>query len=248
MGCKALPSSAVSSQPFWTTWNKSGLMTVAERHTHLQQRQLAVLLVASSHKPAPINHHDFIALAPRPTYPRPIRLYSSSKNNSSNVLPPPPLKPAVAAGLNAGTDRMIIGFTCKVCDHRSYKSMSKKAYATGVVMIKCDGCKNMHLIADHLGWFDSSKPPGTIEDIMREKGETVKRIKVQPPVKFRVAEPSVSNSETDRSTGSDSAVFAAEPESVDIGADGMMEWLPKAIADAELDMMPPREQDSKEIK
>ena len=48
----------------------------------------------------------------------------------------------------------------------------------GVVIIKCDGCKKNHLIADHLGWFDSQKPPGTIEDIMREKGETVERLDI----------------------------------------------------------------------
>ena len=55
--------------------------------------------------------------------------------------------------------------------------MSKHAYEKGVVLIKCDGCSNTHLIADHLGWFDSQKGPiGTIEDIMKEKGESVKRL------------------------------------------------------------------------
>jgi protein import protein ZIM17 len=54
--------------------------------------------------------------------------------------------------------------------------MSKQAYNTGVVIITCSGCKNKHLIADHLGWYDSQKSAGTIEDIMREKGEGVERL------------------------------------------------------------------------
>ncbi|KAJ3257896.1 hypothetical protein HK103_004187 [Boothiomyces macroporosus] len=80
-------------------------------------------------------------------------------------------------------DRLIIGFTCKVCNHRQFKSMSKLAYTKGVVMIKCDGCKNTHLIADHLGWFDSQSPPGTIEDILKAKGESVKRVQFDPKIK-----------------------------------------------------------------
>ncbi|KAI8817645.1 DNL zinc finger-domain-containing protein, partial [Fimicolochytrium jonesii] len=69
--------------------------------------------------------------------------------------------------------RMIIGFTCKVCDHRQHKYMSKKAYTEGVVIIRCDGCDKLHLMADHLGWFDSQNPPGTIEDILARKGQSV---------------------------------------------------------------------------
>ncbi|KAI8918625.1 DNL zinc finger-domain-containing protein, partial [Powellomyces hirtus] len=68
--------------------------------------------------------------------------------------------------------RMIIGFTCKVCTHRQHKYMSKHAYTKGVVIIKCDGCAKQHLIADHLGWFDSQAPPGTIEDIMAKLGRS----------------------------------------------------------------------------
>ncbi|KAI9002261.1 DNL zinc finger-domain-containing protein, partial [Gaertneriomyces semiglobifer] len=71
--------------------------------------------------------------------------------------------------------KMIIGFTCKVCNHRQHKYMSKKAYTKGVVLIRCDGCKNLHLIADNLGWYDSQKPPGTIEQIMESKGQKVHR-------------------------------------------------------------------------
>ncbi|KAJ3126340.1 hypothetical protein HK098_007604 [Nowakowskiella sp. JEL0407] len=54
--------------------------------------------------------------------------------------------------------------------------MSKNAYTKGVVLIRCDGCNNLHLIADHLGWYDSQNPPGSIEDIMKRKGEEVVRL------------------------------------------------------------------------
>ncbi|KAI8811946.1 DNL zinc finger-domain-containing protein, partial [Cladochytrium replicatum] len=66
--------------------------------------------------------------------------------------------------------RILIAFTCKVCNTRNTKHMSKLAYEKGVVMIRCEGCSNTHLIADHLGWFDSLSPPGTIEDILKREG------------------------------------------------------------------------------
>ena len=66
--------------------------------------------------------------------------------------------------------KLLFGYTCKVCDTRQYRTMSKDAYEKGVVIVKCGGCKSLHLIADHLGWFDSTRKIGTIEDILREKG------------------------------------------------------------------------------
>ncbi|KAI8871798.1 zf-DNL-domain-containing protein, partial [Ramicandelaber brevisporus] len=67
----------------------------------------------------------------------------------------------------------MIGFTCKVCNHRQHKTMSKLAYTKGVVIIRCDSCKNNHLIADNLGWFRDGKV--NIEDLMRENNEVVQR-------------------------------------------------------------------------
>lgn len=54
--------------------------------------------------------------------------------------------------------------------------ISKQAYTKGVIIVKCEGCANNHLIADNLGWFTDKKKNYTIEHIMAEKGERVKRL------------------------------------------------------------------------
>ncbi|KAJ2849627.1 hypothetical protein IWW36_002490 [Coemansia brasiliensis] len=82
-----------------------------------------------------------------------------------------------SAAKNPNEARLLIGFTCKVCNHRQHKTMSKNAYQKGVVLIQCDGCKNRHLIADNLGWFRDRNV--NIEDLMREKGEQVRQLKDQ---------------------------------------------------------------------
>ncbi|XP_014367078.2 DNL-type zinc finger protein [Papilio machaon] len=69
-----------------------------------------------------------------------------------------------------------IMFTCKICNHRNSKFITKLAYYKGVVIIICDGCENKHLIADNLNWFTDMNGKKNIEDIMAEKGEIVQKI------------------------------------------------------------------------
>lgn len=42
------------------------------------------------------------------------------------------------------------------------------------MLIQCPGCKNRHLIADNLGWFKDSRT--TVEDLVKEKGEAIRKI------------------------------------------------------------------------
>ncbi|MED6209483.1 hypothetical protein PIB30_055123 [Stylosanthes scabra] len=63
-------------------------------------------------------------------------------------------------------------FTCKVCETRSIKTVCRESYEKGVVVARCGGCNNLHLIADRLGWFGE---PGSIEDYLAARGEEVKK-------------------------------------------------------------------------
>ncbi|KAK7687775.1 hypothetical protein QCA50_008994 [Cerrena zonata] len=76
--------------------------------------------------------------------------------------------------------KLQITFTCTVtdCNTRSSHEFTKRSYTKGIVIVQCPGCKNRHLIADHLGWFKDSTEDGrlkTVEDLVKAKGEKVRR-------------------------------------------------------------------------
>ena len=97
---------------------------------------------------------------------RSLQIYSCLKNKSV-----PNEAPEVT--------KMELHYTCTVCNKRNEKKViSKLAYTKGVVIVKCEGCSNNHLIADNLGWWPELEAKGikNIEDLLRSKGESVKRI------------------------------------------------------------------------
>jgi len=67
--------------------------------------------------------------------------------------------------------RKYIEFTCTICQNRVAKTFSKQAYEKGTVLIRCSGCQNFHLIADHINFTGYAEK--TIEEIAANKGEPV---------------------------------------------------------------------------
>ncbi|KAH7669603.1 mitochondrial protein import protein ZIM17 protein [Dioscorea alata] len=67
---------------------------------------------------------------------------------------------------------MAMVFTCKVCETRSVKTLCRESYEKGVVVARCEGCSNLHLIADRLGWFGE---PGSVEDLLAAQGQDVRK-------------------------------------------------------------------------
>lgn len=74
--------------------------------------------------------------------------------------------------------RYQLSFTCKKCSTRSTHEISKQAYHKGTVLIQCPGCKNRHLIADHLKIFSDTSI--TLEDILARTGETMEKRAIGP--------------------------------------------------------------------
>jgi hypothetical protein len=98
-------------------------------------------------------------------------------------------------GTTVGNERMVIMYTCRVCETRSARIITKvsgvaevqnshklrvikifnlqQAYTHGVVLVRCPGCRGLHLVADRLGHFHDASVD--IEALLKAKGEAVTR-------------------------------------------------------------------------
>ncbi|CAI5732726.1 unnamed protein product [Hyaloperonospora brassicae] len=77
-----------------------------------------------------------------------------------------------APGIETSGDKFVMVYTCSVCETRSAKTISKHAYYNGVVLVRCPGCENLHLVADRLGWFEDES--ADVESLLAQKGEKVR--------------------------------------------------------------------------
>jgi len=69
------------------------------------------------------------------------------------------------------TPTKYIEFICTVCKETVAKTFSKHSYEKGVVIIRCGGCKNLHLIADNLGFTGYSEK--NVEEIAENQGDAI---------------------------------------------------------------------------
>jgi len=69
---------------------------------------------------------------------------------------------------------MILMFTCTVCETRSAKKISKQGYNHGIVIVRCPGCNNRHLISDKMGVFEDSG--WDVQQHLAQEGEVAKFI------------------------------------------------------------------------
>ncbi|KAG6976501.1 hypothetical protein JG688_00001307 [Phytophthora aleatoria] len=77
-----------------------------------------------------------------------------------------------APGVESPGEKFVMVYTCSVCETRSAKTISKHAYYKGVVLVRCPGCENLHLVADRLGWFEDDSTD--VESLLKQKGENVR--------------------------------------------------------------------------
>ncbi|VVB05702.1 unnamed protein product [Arabis nemorensis] len=141
-------------------WQSKFLFSRDNRYGNLLQRQFCV--TREAHEALQTNGHSSstsateLAKAPSPA------------TASEDLI----VKYKSQLKINPRHDFMMV-FTCKVCETRSMKMASRESYENGVVVVRCGGCDNLHLIADRCGWFGE---PGSVEDFLAARGEEFKKV------------------------------------------------------------------------
>lgn len=72
-----------------------------------------------------------------------------------------------------------ISFTCDAndCGNRIVKSVKRKTYETGTLLIQCSRCLKHHVMADHYGLYkDITGGAKNIEQIAKSIGQDVTRV------------------------------------------------------------------------
>lgn len=119
---------------------------------------------------APCPGVRFAHAIPRPPPPSAVRLKPQDEAQALVSGQPPASEGPRPARRSAYYQ---LSFTCVPCGHRSHHNVSKQGYHTGSVLITCPGCRDRHVISDHLDIFGDRTV--TVEDLMRERGRLVKR-------------------------------------------------------------------------
>ena len=63
------------------------------------------------------------------------------------------------------------------------------------MLIRCEGCDSLHLIADNLGWFHDEK--SNIETIMKEKGNEVRKFLTDESLEFLIEDDIAADAQAD---------------------------------------------------
>lgn len=104
---------------------------------------------------------------------QPLNTEDSSKDETDDSSPHTEAsdsEPSRFPGSQAGHGRKLaLVYTCAVCNTRSVKQFTAHAYENGVVLVRCPGCQNLHLIADRMGYFDDQ--PFDLETVRKIQGE-----------------------------------------------------------------------------
>ena len=87
----------------------------------------------------------------------------ASASASAHASAPAPAPPAL----------MVVMYTCRVCETRSARRVSRAAYERGSVLLRCPGCRGLHVLADHLGYFDDAAVDAAA--LLERRGERVRR-------------------------------------------------------------------------